>query len=211
MPIPNIDTFEHDISEEIKTKEATMGDIASASGEIGNTPVQSSSTSTLLIALGLLLLAAVVAVSVIFFIKYSKGSAIAPSANGNTQQPSGIQMSFVSDSIDQAIGGSLGTIQKSGYGYTIDILSYSDVFAYMIKNEQKYADELADSVGSPRDSSSTTTPPFFFTDVTINNQNMRVGTSASSTVVYAFVNTKTLLFSSSTEGVLALRSAILHR
>jgi hypothetical protein len=118
-------------------------------------------------------------------------------------------MASISESIDSAVGPSIGTIQKSEYGYVVNLASYPDVFAYMLKNEERYADELAYAVGSPRDTS-TTTPPFSFTDVTINNQNMRVGVSGESTVVYAFVNTKVLLISSTTEGILALRGAILR-
>lgn len=209
MTIPNVDTFEHDISEEIKTKEATMGDIASASGDLGNTPEQTSSVSTLMIVLGIILFIAVIAVAALFFIRISQEPALPP-LSGNTAQTTGnTGAGDVSYTIDQAVGTSIGTVQKSEYGYSVQILSYSDVFAYMLKNEQRYADELARAVGSPRDTS-TTTPPFAFTDITINNQNMRVGTSGSSTVVYAFVNMKTLLISSSTEGILALRGAILR-
>jgi hypothetical protein len=47
-------------------------------------------------------------------------------------------------------------------------------------------------------------------DVTINNQNMRVFTSSKNTIVYAFVGNTKLLISNSTEGILALKSAILH-
>jgi hypothetical protein len=79
----------------------------------------------------------------------------------------------------------------------------------MLKNEDLYADELAFAIGSPREVS-TSSLPFIFTDVTRNNQNMRVGTSGSSTIIYAFVNTNTLVISSSTEGILALRGGILR-
>ena len=208
MSIPNIDTFEHDISEEIKTKEATIGDIASSSGEIGNTPNQSSSISTFLIAFGILVLVAVITVAAVLFIKYSQRPIAVPQSSADEQSSGGALMKSISGSINSAIGDSIGTIQKTEYGYNIQLLSYSDVFAYMLKNEQRYADELAQSVGSPRDTS-TTTPSFSFTDVTINNQNMRVGVSANSMVVYAFVNTKILLISSSTQGILSLRGVIL--
>lgn len=209
MPIPNVDTFEHDISEEIKTKEATMGDIASAGGDLGNIPVQTSSVSTLMIVLGIILFIAVIAVAAIFFLRLSKETTLPP-LSGSTSQTSGnASIGDISYSINQAVGMSLGIMRTSEYGYTIELLSYPDVFAYMLKNEQRYADELAKALGVPRDTS-TTTPPFSFTDVTINNQNMRVGTSASSTIVYAFVNAKTLLISASTEGILALRGAILR-
>lgn len=209
MPIPNIDTFEHDISEEIKTKEATIGDIASAGGDLGNASVPTSSASTLLISLGIILLIAVIAIAAFFFIRISQQPFAAPDTGSNTQSSGETDAGDVSYAIDEAVGTSVGIVRKSEYGYTMELLSYPDVFAYMLKNEQKYADELARAVGSPRDTS-TTTPPFYFMDVTMNNQNMRVGTSGSSTIVYAFVNTKLLLISSSAEGILALRGAILR-
>jgi hypothetical protein len=77
----------------------------------------------------------------------------------------------------------------------------------MLRNENLYADEIAKSLGKPRDPN---TEPFVFTDVTSNNQNMRVGTSASSTIVYAFAKPEILLISSTVEGLLALRSVILR-
>ncbi len=98
-------------------------------------------------------------------------------------------------------------MQRSEYGYTLQVLGYTNTYAYMIKNESLYADELALAVGSPRDTG-TSSVPFTFTDVTLNNQNMRVGISGSSTLVYGFVNTTTLVVSSSTEGILALRGIL---
>lgn len=209
MAIPNIDTFEHDISEEIKHKEATIGDIAASGGEIGNTPVRSSSLSLFLVGLGILFVAAVIATSIILFLKYrGDAPAVTPAATG-VEVPRGTAVSSLSASIDSAVGSSIGTIQASEYGYIAELKSYSDVFAYMLRNEDTFADELAAAVGSSRDTS-TTSLPFIWTDVTINNQNMRVGTSGTNTVVYAFVNTKHLLISKTTEGILALRGAILR-
>ena len=55
----------------------------------------------------------------------------------------------------------------------------------------------------------TFTPsPFVFTDITVSNQNMRIATSASSTVVYAFIGTQKLLIASSIEELLSLRSSL---
>ena len=63
----------------------------------------------------------------------------------------------------------------------------------------------------PKMDTSTTTQAFSFKDITINNQNMRIATSASSTVIYAFIGSEALVFSSTTEGILLLRSDILRR
>ena len=52
---------------------------------------------------------------------------------------------------------------------------------------------------------------YVFTDVTISNQNMRVGTSVYGTVVYAFIGTQTLVISPSTDGILSLRAKVLQK
>lgn len=54
----------------------------------------------------------------------------------------------------------------------------------------------------------TPTSPFY--DITISNQNMRVWSKDGKTVVYAFVGNNTFLISNSKEGILALKSGILH-
>ena len=47
-------------------------------------------------------------------------------------------------------------------------------------------------------------------DITVENQNMRVITSSLGIVIYAFVGDSHVLISNSQEGILALRNAILH-
>lgn len=49
-----------------------------------------------------------------------------------------------------------------------------------------------------------------FKDVTLSNQNMRVWTSTNHVVVYSFLGTTKVLISNSPQGILTLRSAILH-
>ncbi len=208
--IPNIDTFEHDISEEIKHKEASLTDIASAGGDVGNIPTPHVQTSKMLFILGGLCLIAVIAtVATLFFFETKN---VAPNeevqTNTDTLPDTSRRLLAISLALNDSIGNNIGTITKSEYGYSMQVLSYTDVFSYMLKNENLYADELAFAVGSPREVS-TSSLPFMFTDVTRNNQNMRVGTSGSSTIIYAFINTNTLVISSSTEGILALRGAIL--
>lgn len=211
MTVPNIDTYEYDVAEEIKKKEASFTDIASASGDIGNTPEQKK-TASLLVPLLL---------AVLFFVMVGAGGgyyylfvlhkpATSPTPLTQAELPSGMMRAEdVSETLAQAVGTSFGSIRTSEYGFTITLQEYTPVFAYMLRNEPAFAEELAFAVGSPRDTS-TSSPPFEFRDVTRSNQNMRVGTSASSTVVYAFVNNSHLVVSSSTEGILSLRGAIIR-
>ncbi len=211
MSIPNVDTFEHDIAEEIRTKEATLTDIASAGGDVGNIPSSSAQTSNALFLIGALFIVAVLGIGVALFFFHTSGNGNQTPAATTTILPDSKNILLAaSPTIHDAIGEGIGRITKSEYGYTMEILSYGAVFSYMLKNENAYADELAFAVGSPRDTG-TSSFPFAFADVTLNNQNMRIGTSGSSTVVYAFVNARTLLVSSTTESLLALRSSILNK
>lgn len=219
MTTSNIDTFEHDISNEIKQKEATLIDIASASGDIKNstppteiTPEKKHISTLFLISVITLCVSGIIASGIFGYNYYTKKQAI---ANKPTETPLGpsipaISLAIISPTLDQQIGRFINTVQQTENGYSMAITSYPSVYAYMIKNEISYADEIAEAVGSARDFSTTTTP-FTFNDVTINNQNMRIGTSGSSTVIYAFTNnTQMLLISSTTEGILLLRDAIVR-
>ncbi|MFA6608531.1 MAG: hypothetical protein WCT07_01320 [Candidatus Paceibacterota bacterium] len=213
MTAPNIDTFEHDISDEIKNKEATIGDIAAATGNVGNIPQTDHRSTLFIIIVSILLLCGIIAVVIFWYIQYvnKPQTSLQTQIKATTQGPAykTIPLNDLSPTLEKTIGRFITNVQHVDYGYSMTITSYPPVFAYMLKNENEYADEIARAVGYQRDTS-TTTLPFIFTDVTINNQNMRVGTSGSSTVVYAFINTYALVISSSTKDALSLRSVILH-
>lgn len=209
MSIPNVDTFEHDISEEIKTKDATITDIASAGGTVENTPGPEARTSSLLLFIGSISIIAVVGSIIALFVIHTTNSTTStlPTMT-SANHDSGTALLSISPALYDAVGGDIGAVSKSDYGFTLKLLSYTNVYAYMLKNESAYANDLAKAVGSPQEVG-TTSVPFVFSDVTLNNQNMRVGVSGSSTVVYAFININTLAISSTTEGILTLRGGIL--
>lgn len=214
MTAPNIDTFEHDIANEIVHKEANIGDIASASGDIGNNPASKERSTLFIVGISILFLCGLLAVLLTGYLYYTKSTAPTPLPEGaitglEPQRGSGLALINVSRALDEGIGRFVSYVEQSKYGYTLTISSYSPVFAYMNTQEALYAEQLAATVGSPRDKS-TTTPEYVFTDATIDNQNMRVGTSGASQVVYAFVNTETLVIASTTEAIVSLRNAILR-
>lgn len=214
MPLETVDTFEHDIATEIKQKEATIGDIASAGGDVGNIPLVKENSSMITFFVIFFVLVTATVVSYYGYTYYNDKVNPVPKTSPVVIPPTqdSSLLSTISSSFPSSIGSAVNNVKKLPAGYEIYITSsnsYSSVFAYMIKNENVYADDVAKSLGVERDTS-TTTPPFIFTDITINNQNMRVGKSASSTIVYAFINTEALVISTSTEGILSLRSDILH-
>lgn len=211
MAIPNVDTFEYDIADEIKRKEASVGDIASATGDIGNSPKQTS-FPIIITFIGILLIVIIISISFFsytYFYKKREPTIQNKTTTENTRVNDASLLSTLSPLFPDAFGRFVSGVEKNEYGYNITITSYSPVFAYMFKNENVYADDIALAVGSARDTS-TTTPSFYFSDVTINNQNMRIGTSDTNTIVYAFVSTTNLVIASSTSAILALRSTILH-
>ncbi len=52
--------------------------------------------------------------------------------------------------------------------------------------------------------------PFTFYDTTVSNQNIRVGKSGNSTIYYAFIQEKAVVFSTTIEGILSLKNDILR-
>ncbi len=261
MAIPiTVDTFEHDIADEIRHKEASIEDIATATGDIKNSTTDDTSTknsSAVVSIVVILILCGLVGASYLGYIYYVDGPTSIEKkeetikAQNKKLNPE-IQLSFVSPALDKALGTLLTNVEKSSAGYSLTVVSYSPVFAYMIKNEKDFGDDLGILVGnnhnikdkatstpkvtpviivatttststqnigtttSTINATTTETEPelstsYIFSDVTISNQNMRTATSIYGTVVYAFIGTQKLVISSSTAGILQLRSSLLHK
>ena len=210
MAVPHIDTFEHDIATEIKEREATIGDIASAGGDIGNVlPEEKKPFPFGMVLLTVLIVLITVGIGYFGYTYYNKKINPIPSTSPVVipKEEDTSLLPALSPAFPDTIGRAVTDIKRSEYGYTLILNNYSLVFAYMLKNEFSYADDIARAVGTSRDTS-TTTPPFLFSDITIENQNMRVGISGSSMVVYAFVGTNALIIASSTDNVLKLRGTV---
>lgn len=208
MPVPNVDTFEHDISEEIRTKEASFTDIASAGGDVGNTEPPRSSNLALRLGIACLVVA-VLSVPAYFLLSKEAPSPTTQTENVPQGMPS-VALNSISPALESGIASYVDKISQSEYGYVVTITSYTPVFAFMIKNEQAFAHEMARALNVQVETGTTTTP-FSFTDATFSNQNMRIGTSGSSTIAYAFINEKTVAIASSAQGILTLRGSILSK
>lgn len=256
MATPTVDTFEHDIANEIRHKEASITDIASAVGDLGNTENETpKSTVPLIGAVVVLIICGILGAVYIGYTSYTSGltpnkTQIAAEVE-QKKNTSGAQLGNLSPTLNQAIGSFLTNVQKSKTGYSMNITSYSPVFAYMIKNESLFADELGLALGNTKVIAKVTEQPaatttvqttvstttaqgtstrkvatstaiviepklelpeeYIFSDVTISNQNMRIAKSTSGTIVYAFIGSQRLVISTSTEGILALRSSLLQK
>lgn len=246
MASPLVETFEHDIASEIRQKEASIADIASAVGDIGNNDegTESAKISPLVSVIVIIVLCGLAGAGYAGYYIYQQDSKppVTQQQGINTEQvkpKTGASLSVISPVLDQAIGTFLTDIQKTNLGYGMRVVSYSPVFAYMLKNENAFVEDLATALGnshtvkkaiptivastspttatSTQASSTTATmeeelpATYTFYDVTISNQNMRVAKSAYGTVVYAFIGNQQLVISSSTEGVLAFRANLLRK
>lgn len=209
MTVPQVDTFEHDIASEIKQKEASIVSIATASGDIQDAPLPPSPNSPAILIASILFFISVITVATLGYMYYKKNTTPVPPIVLVDTTPAA-NLSDISPTLTEAIGAFVATTTKTDYGYTVILESYSPVFAYMIKNEGKYGEELAASLGVQRDTG-TTSLPFVFMDITSNNQNIRKGISGSSTIMYAFIGTNALVFATTTEAIIALKSNVLIR
>lgn len=153
MATPIVDTFEHDIANEIRHKEASIADIATAVGDIGNEEDAKPKHNIILIeAVVVLILCGIIGASYIAYTYYNGGTVpVAPKTEITADQKSvskGSSVAAISPAIDQSIGGFLTNVQKSKAGYSMNITSYSPVFVYMLKNENVFGDEIGIAVGN---------------------------------------------------------------
>jgi hypothetical protein len=246
MVLQKVDTFQHDISDEIKAKDASAASVASAGGNIGNTPPITPKTPVLTIVVMVLFVCGLIGAIGVGYIYYQDMVASQLAAQTPLTQNSvpraHVSLKGFSPTLDDAIGNYVTDIRKSDKGFTLTLNSYPPVFLYMVKNENAYIDEISSVLVTKKPKVATTTPKVavvlqptatttgtstkatagtstetvatstgpIFEDITISNQNMRIWRDGESTVIYAFINTKALVFSTTTEGILSLRDAILH-
>ncbi len=277
-----VETFEHDISDEIRRKEATLAEIQEVTNHTNpSDSLPQKKAPILLIILGTLLILTFCGIGGLAYY-YFTNPLLPPSAQSVPIYESNIpKMLLEVTKLSPTLGGEIGRfvslVEKKDKGYILSINSYSVVFAYMIRNEPAYIDELLmlfpensaaasssqqlvitstttlqKSTTTPTTSTSTSTstkgllratstkvtsktpiktasssekiiekelpstpleslPTSYFSDLTVDNQNMRVYKKNDKTVIYAFVGDTTILISNTPSGILQLKSAILKK
>jgi hypothetical protein len=260
--IPKVETFENNIAQEIKRKEASLTEISSASNNVGNDPVElPKKAPVFFVALVIFFILCLLGFGMVIYFSMTTGGNISPTNTPplvQTQATSSLET--LSPTLSNQIGRFVTSVEKKKDGYIITINDYSSVFAYMTRNESEYIEELslifdgvpitiatttptstqeiqqststvpATTTATKATISSSTplieTPPekitlsesapgvdasvASFNDITISNQNMRVWTRGDHTVIYSFVNNNIILISNTKEGILSLKSGILH-
>ena len=263
---PKVDTFEHDIADEIRRKEANLAEIQAVSKQHSPTieNIPQKKLPWFMIVLIILLIISLLGIGGFAYYYYTN-SLLPPSSQSVTIKKEDIpkvsaDLTKISPTLQAQIGRFVSSVEKKDAGYILTINDYSAVFGYMTRNESMFIDELtvlfqtteAQATTTPevatttlKETSTTTAsstvkkitqkpatkttstqpgtsteestlslappqPPSFFSDLTLANQNMRVYKKDTSTVVYSFVGTNSLLIAKTPEDILSLKSAILR-
>lgn len=150
-----IETFEHDIADEVRSKEASISDIVTAVGDITTNSEKAPETNSSRYLIGIVIVLVVCGLFGAGYMIYSYAQGGPVTQNSNTDQEtttkkpsSGVSLDSLSPTISQAIGSHITKVEKTKYGYILSIDSYSPVFAYMLKNENLFVNELAEAVKS---------------------------------------------------------------
>lgn len=202
MASPGVDTFEHDIANEIRQKEASIADIASAVGDIGNTTktpeVKNSEHSSSMIGIVVILsicgLLGAMYAGYVYMTSHSDSSTLtdAPvtdSVNVSKKKDGVASLKSISPTIDEAVGYYIESVKKNNQGYSMTLSSYSPVFAYMIKNDALFGEELATAVGNTHTIkskitiSASTTKPVATVSTTTAGTSTSTQTISTSTVI----------------------------
>lgn len=159
--MPKVETFEHNIAEEIKMKEASLTEISAASNDVGNDPVElPKKTPVFFIALVTFFILCLLGFGMLGYFYFTS---LTPSqAQVSTPTPTTPKISSdittLSPTLSNQIGRFVTHIDKKEQGYILTINSYSSVFAYMTRNESSYIEELASVfAGVPLAATATTT------------------------------------------------------
>lgn len=204
----NIETFEYDISDEVKKKEASIGSIASASGNIENKPepkISKGSTVFIILSIIFLFLSIAGVVWYMMLLSNKNNAPVNTVIKNNISTNTHTDLQNILPSLDGNIGRFVSKIEITPTGYDLTLTDYKQVFAFVIKNENLLTNDSAKLFNIELSASSTRN----FIDKTIMTQNMRVLNNASSTIAYAFINTNHLVLSTSTEGIISMRNAII--
>jgi hypothetical protein len=223
MTLPKIETFEHDIADEVLKKEASVVKIAAQDALVQDVQKEAlrqkvgpSSPFLVSIIIALIVVAVLVVGGYFAYTKLIAKDEPAPqavekktasSAQANTQATPSTFFERTFPELKEGLGGYVRKAEKTPYGFLITISEYTGPFSFVFKNEDMFADSISNALELAPENRDG---PYVFTDVTLSNNNMRVGVSGSNTVVYAFVGKNSLLISTSTDGILKGAGAIIR-
>lgn len=210
MSTPKIETFEYDIVDELKNKKASIVDIANKNGTIETRKEETAKNNFNKIILIVLILTLTIALIIFLGLNLRSPKQAPPitqaSFASSTFSTSQIRLEDILPITNINIGRFTSSVSKIDNGYSIKLSDFSSVYSYILQNEYTFGKELQ-GVFKISESTSTQT----FKDITLSNQDMRVLTVNNNVIVYAFIGDSNLVLSTSTEGILTIRSVILSR
>lgn len=161
-----VDTFEHDIADEIRRKEANLAEIQAVSKQ--NSPnldvIPQKKLPWMTIVLAIVLVLSLLGIGgVVYF--YYNDSLLPPSSKEQEVTKNDIpkvtaDLALLSPTLGSEIGRFITGVEKKPSGYIFTISNYSAVFGYMTRNEMSYVDELLGqfSVSSTTQTIASSTP-----------------------------------------------------
>lgn len=225
MTLQKIETFEHDIADEVLKKEesatrvaatdALVQDVQKEAAQMAQTQKASPLFLSIIIAIVVIvILGAGGYFAYAFFAKKDSAPAVpaktAQPATPQAQNAPATSVSFFDKTFPELKDGMSRYVrkaEKNPYGFTLYITDYTSTFAFVVKNEGLFAESLANALDIPADFRSGA---YVFTDATVANNNMRVGKSGESSVVYSFIGSNAIVISTSTDGVVQASGAIIR-
>lgn len=214
MPLSKVETFEHDVAAEVLKKEASISQSASEENLIKEvtkevTMPEEKSNSSVLLLVGVFVFIILGVGGYFGYTMVNSSPDTSTPVTTTTPTPTKKEVTFGTTFPDLALplGPYVTSYKKNEYGYSVAVSDYSSAFSYIVKNEDTFIFSVAKVLPIVVNETPTTT--IIYSDTTIANQNMRVATWGSSTVAYAFLNTSTLIISTSTDGLLRISSGII--
>ncbi len=208
MPLANVETFESDITEEIRGQETTMTNII-ASHRTEEVLHQAEKKNTMILLFVFILISVAIVGIGVYFLTQKTGQPLTPTPT-TTFHPSSrtptVLLATILPETNAAIERYVPLVQKQDAGYILSITDYSSVYGYLLYNETSFGNEALNLFQEV----STSTPVFF--DITQAGQDMRAFLLENRRgVVYGFIGTTTLLISPSVEELMMLRNDILTK
>lgn len=213
--IPKIETFEHDIVEEVQSKNTSIADLASYSGKLNNNEKEKSrKINFILMTISILLIILSLVVIVVYLISSKNTSSTTQTVTENNQNKfqinEGSKNKIVTlfPNLNANVGMFISNFEVTPFGYIVTLSDFRQVYAFIIKNENVFAEDAINSFAiNPGEN--ITKNDLVFKDITESNQNMRILEINGITIVYSWLNNEHLLISKSINGILSMRSAII--
>lgn len=170
MPISKVETFETDITEEIKQKQGFVTDVLAAHSSAPPKTPDQTIIRVLVFAIVFLLIALVAGISYYFSLKNQEATLAIEQQKAVVVKKPAVSIKTILPKTSSNIERFVAKTRREEAGYVITLSDYSSVYGTIINDEVTFGNDLIslfliDTHSVP-----------VFRDVTINNQDMRIAT-----------------------------------